>query len=71
MLPKSQLIVPGLCITHLHLRLQLHSMAIISTRWEKLLDFIRNFGNAVQELHSVSGYSLDGRFRACYRFHSR
>lgn len=71
MLHKSQLTVSGLCITHLHLGLQLHSMAIISTHWEKLLGFTSVLGNAIHELHFVRGYNLDGRFRACYRFHGR
>ena len=60
----------GLCITPLRLPLQLYSMAIISAQWEKLFYFIIP-GDAIQELHTVRGYSLDGRLRACHCFHGR
>lgn len=46
-------------------------MAIISNRREKLPDFTRILENAIKELHSVRSYSLDDRFRACYRFYGR
>ena len=71
MLPESQLIVTGLCITHLRLHLQLHSMAVVSGHWEKLLDFISILGNAIQDLHWIRGCNLDGCFGAFHCFHSR
>ena len=46
-------------------------MAIISVQRDKLLDFTSIPGNDIQELHTVRGYSLDGRLRACHCFHGR
>jgi hypothetical protein len=37
----------GLCITYLHRPLQPNSMAVISTRWTKLLDFPSMLGSAI------------------------
>jgi len=69
--PDQRLTITGLCITHLYWPLQLDSMAVISTHWTKLRGFASMLGSAIEELHSVCGYSLDGGFGTCPCFHCR
>jgi hypothetical protein len=67
----SQLTGIGLCINCVRLPLQRDSMAMVSTRWEKLFDITSVSGNSIQVRHPICGHSLDGGYRARYRFHSR
>jgi len=68
---EQELIFAGLCVTPLHLRLQLDNPAITSTHREKLLGFIIMPGSAIKVFRPASGYSLDGGYRTGPRFYCR